>query len=203
MSHPTKLTSKAWEQRYQEGTTRWDLGQPAPPFVRLIEGPDAPQPGRVIFPGCGRGHDALFFAERGFEVVGVDFAPSAIAAATVAAQEKNLRATFLQRNIFDLVPEYAHQFDYVVEHTCFCALDPDLRSRYVKLVQTLLKPTGEFIGIFFTHNRPGGPPYGISPAEIRDCFTPSLELKSLVPVQNSVPARQGEEHLGRFAVVSS
>jgi SAM-dependent methyltransferase len=190
-----------WEQRYQDENTPWDLGQPAPPFVSLLQSSEAPQPGRALFPGCGRGHDALWFAENGFEVVGVDFAPSAIAAATATAQAQQLPAQFLQRDFFDLTPEYAQQFDYVVEHTCFCAIDPELRSAYVNVVRELLKPGGELIGLFFTHGRSGGPPYGSTPADIRNYFTPSFTLQSLVPVTNSVPSRQGEEHLGRFRLL--
>src|SRR5438552_1618772 len=75
-----------WESRYIVGNTGWDIGQPAPPFVDLLSGTDAPAPGSMIVPGCGRGHDAIFFAKHGFTVVGVDFAASAIADARAAAQ---------------------------------------------------------------------------------------------------------------------
>ncbi len=197
---PPNLTPDAWERRYQDGSTRWDLGQPAPAFVTLLDSADAPQLGSVLVLGAGRGHDALFFAERGFEVVGVDFAPSAILAATKAARDRNLltQAQFLQRDIFTLEDDFAHQFDYVVEHTCFCAIAPELRPEYVQLVKTVLKPAGELLALFFTHNRPGGPPYGVTPEEIRELFGAEFEIQSLVPVKNSVPSRQGEEHLGRF-----
>ena len=197
-SSEPNLSPEAWEQRYQNRTTRWDLGQPAPAFVTLLDAADAPPPGKAIFLGTGRGHDALFFAARGFEVLGVDFAPSAITAARSAAQTRGLSAEFTQRDIFELTPEFAHQFDYVVEHTCFCAIDPDLRSRYVKLVKDLLLPTGEFIGLFFTHQRPGGPPYGSTPGQIRQHFNSDFQIQTLMPVSNSVPSRQGAEHLGRF-----
>ena len=66
-----------WEQRYQEKTTRWDLGQAAPAFVSLLNSQKIPTTGRTAVLGCGRGYDALLFAEHGFEVVGFDFAPSA------------------------------------------------------------------------------------------------------------------------------
>lgn len=183
-----------WEQRYQAGAPRWDLGQPSPAFVAWFR-QVMPPPGRAIFLGCGRGHDALFFAENGFEVWGVDYAPSAIAAARASAEQRQLTAHFIQRDIFDLVPEFAHQFDYVVEHTCFCAIDPSLRSQYVELVYQLLPPQGQFLAVFFTHSRGGGPPYGTSAAEIRDRFSSHFTVSTLSPVKNSVPARQGEEHL--------
>ena len=193
-----RLTPDFWESRYQGGTPRWDLGQAAPPLVHYFTQADAPRPGNAIVLGCGRGYDAVFLAQQGFAVDGVDFAPSAIAAATQLAAATGVNAQFMQRDIFDLVPEYAQQFDYVIEHTCFCALAPELREGYVSLVYQLLKPEGQYIGLFFTHNRPGGPPFGIQPTAIRDLFSPQFDIMALTPTPHSVPARQGEEHLGRF-----
>ncbi|GAB4380611.1 MAG: methyltransferase domain-containing protein [Elainellaceae cyanobacterium] len=191
------LTDRFWEGRYQEGTARWDLGQPAPVFVSLLNSPDAPQPGRMAVLGSGRGHDALLFAEHGFEVVGFDFAPSAIEAARTNAQQRGLSAEFLQRDIFGLDAEFAQQFDYVLEHTCYCAIAPEQRTDYVKLVRAILRPQGELIGLFWAHSRPGGPPFGTTPDAIRQRFA-EFELIAATLVSNSVEGRKGEEYLMRF-----
>ncbi|MBD0269621.1 MAG: methyltransferase domain-containing protein [Cyanobacteria bacterium Co-bin8] len=192
------LNVNFWEQHYQEGRTRWDLGQPAPPFVSWFQSASAPPPGKAIVLGSGRGYEAMLFAEQGFEVTAVDFAPSAIAEASQAAAERDLVIQFLQRDIFDLVPEFAGQFDYVIEHTCFCAIDPSLRTAYIDLVTELLKPGGELLAIFFTHSRPGGPPFGSTPEQIRQLFEPRFTVMSLEPVTDSVESRRGEEHIGQL-----
>jgi len=192
------LNSEFWEDRYQSGSDRWDLAQPAPPFIRLLDSPAAPLPGRMLVLGAGRGHDALLFADRHFEVVGVDFAPSAVAAATAAAQARSLKAEFLQRDIFNLLPEFAGQFDYVLEHTCFCAIDPNLRPAYVNLVRSLLRPGGELIALFWAHTRSGGPPFGTSLAELHELFGGEFDILSLEPVTHSIESRQNEEYLGRL-----
>ncbi|MEB3338644.1 MAG: methyltransferase domain-containing protein [Leptolyngbyaceae bacterium] len=193
-------TSEFWEQRYQEGTTRWDLGQAAPTFVNWLQSPTAPPPGRLAVLGCGRGYEALLFASFGFEVMGFDFAPSAIAAATSLATSTHSSAQFLQRDIFSLTEEFAGAFDYVVEHTCFCAIAPEQRAAYVNLVSSLLRPGGELLGLFFTHARPGGPPFGSTPTEIRQYFEPKFKILALEPALDSVSSRQGEEHRGHFQV---
>ena len=187
-----------WEQRYQEGTTGWNLGQAAPPFVSFLNTPQALSPGRTAVLGCGEGYDALLFASKDFEVIGFDFAPSAIAAANYLAEVAGISTQFLQRDIFDLADEFASYFNYVIEHTCFCAILPGRRPAYVELVRNLLRPNGELIGLFFTHSRAGGPPFGVTPAQIEEYFAADFELLSLVPAANSVPSRQGEEHFGRF-----
>ncbi|PSB18067.1 SAM-dependent methyltransferase [filamentous cyanobacterium CCP1] len=191
------LTSEFWEERYQDGTTRWDLGQPAPPFVTLLNAPNAPKPGRVAVLGSGRGHDALLFADRGFDVVGFDFAPSAVQEATVAARSRQLSAQFLQRDIFELENEFAASFDYVLEHTCYCAIDPSLRSDYVQVVQKILRPGGELIGLFWAHSRPEGPPFGTTLEEIKQRFT-AFEPVLIMQPENSVDSRKDEEYLVRF-----
>ncbi len=186
------LTADFWEQRYQDGRTGWDLGQPAPPFVRLLDSDQAPTPGRIAVLGAGRGYDAVLFADRGFEVVGFDLAPSAIAAATQLAQARHLPAQFLQRNIFDLPSEFAGQFDYVLEHTCFCAIAPDQRDAYVQVAHRLLRPSGELIALFWAHQMPGGPPFGSTVDELHQRFMPLFDIIEFAPATNSVAGRDNE-----------
>jgi methyl halide transferase len=196
-STETPLTSDRWEDRYQTQKTGWDLGQAAPPFVSFLNSETAPAPGKTIVPGMGRGHEAILFAQKGFAVTGVDFAPSAIEAAQAQAEAKGVTLQTLQRDIFQLVPEWAGQFDYVVEHTCFCALVPDLRSDYVQLVWDLLKPGGELIALFWAHNLAGGPPFGVAVAELKELFG-RFETVQFELALNSLPSRQGEEYFVRL-----
>jgi methyl halide transferase len=191
------LTSDRWEGRYQTQKTGWDLGQAAPPFVSFLNSETAPAPGKTIVPGMGRGHEAILFAQKRFAVTGVDFAPSAIEAAQAQAEAKGVKLDTMQRDIFQLVPELAGQFDYVVEHTCFCALSPELRSDYVQLVWDLLKPGGELIALFWAHNLAGGPPFGVSVAELKELFG-RFETVQFELALNSLPSRQGEEYFVRL-----
>jgi len=187
-----------WSQRYQEARTPWDRGQAAPAFVALLAAADAPPPGRAIALGCGRGCDALLFAEGGFAVTGVDFAPEAIAEAQALASERGATVDFQTRDLFNLPASWRGEFDYVIEHTCFCAIDPSQRDRYVQVARELLKPNGELLGVFFTHGRPGGPPFGVQPEEIRAAFAPAFQIDRLEPLPAAAALRPEEEHLGRF-----
>jgi methyl halide transferase len=208
----TVVDSQYWEQRYQEGKTGWDLGIAAPPFVSLLKSSDSPTPGRIAVLGCGRGYDALLFANYGFEVIGFDFASSAIDDANALlsnfkktnSENYDLKTNinFLQRDIFELPQDFSGYFDYVLEHTCFCAIDPPTRLLYPQLIKSILKPQGQLIALFFTHNRPGGPPFGVTTDEIHSLFSPHFYISSLQPVANSISQRQGEEHLGIFRLIS-
>jgi methyl halide transferase len=196
MMDPNPLSAEYWDRRYQEGSTPWNLGVPAPPLVSLLASPNSPTPGRIAVLGCGTGYDALLFAEHGFEVVGCDLSALAIETAKSAALERGLTVEFLERDIFALIPEFSQSFDYVLEHTCFCAIDPTLRPKYVELVSTLLRPNGKLLGLFFTHNRPGGPPFGSTTKEIRELFAERFEFLSLEAATDSIEKRRDEEHLG-------
>ncbi|HLZ10247.1 MAG TPA: methyltransferase domain-containing protein [Chloroflexota bacterium] len=186
-----------WESAYQEGRSGWDLGRPAPAFEQLLSGANRPTAGRAAVIGCGRGHDALHFARNGFAVVGFDFAPAAVAAARESATRECLSAEFVQEDIFRLPPEYRETFDYVIEHTCFCAIDPSRRPEYVEVVRGLLRPGGELIGVFFAHGRPGGPPYSTDAEEIRRLFAGQFAIETLESA-TSIESRRGQELFGRF-----
>jgi methyl halide transferase len=196
---PPALDATFWEEKYQDGTPRWDLGQPAPPLVKFLT-LEAPVPGRIAILGAGRGHDALLFAERGFEVVAFDFAPSAIVAGTTAAQNRGLSVQFLQRDIFTLAAEFENHFDYVLEHTCFCAIDPNQRSAYVKVVQSILRPGGKLIALFWAHERPGGPPFGVTVPALYQYFAPYFDFLLFDLASDSVESRNGEEYLAYLSL---
>ncbi|WP_030006867.1 methyltransferase domain-containing protein [Picosynechococcus sp. NKBG042902] len=185
-----------WEEKYQTAQHRWDLGQAAPPLQDFFA-KTAPLPqGEWGVLGCGQGHDAVFLAKQGFSVTGVDFAPAAIAAAKALSQEHGVTLTLLEENIFDLKKSHKSHFDYLFEHTCFCAIAPEQRPDYVTLAATILKPGAKLYGIFYTHNKTGGPPFGTTPQEVIQLFSPQFTILALDPIQNSVPSRQGDEHWG-------
>ena len=194
----TELAAYSWEERYQKGQDRWDLGCPAPPFINLLSSKQRPEPGKMAVLGSGSGHDALLFSSEGFDVTGFDFAPTAIARAQATAKARNLKAQFLERNIFELEPELSHQFDYVLEHTCFCAIKPELRSHYVSVVHQLLNPKGNFIALFYTHKRPDGPPYGIKPKEVLSYFEDKFQIHVFQKAKDSIARRKGNEYLAIF-----
>lgn len=182
-----------WDAHYRQGNTGWDLGGPAPPFGDLLAGPDAPPPGRLVALGAGRGHDAILFAQAGFDVLGIDFAPTAVSEARERAAQAGVAARFEQRDLFDLPAAWDGTFDYVLEHTCVSALPPARLPAYVEVVHRLLAPTGRYLALFFTHGRPGGPPFSITPEEIQQLFAPHFVIDYLGPPARSAPQRQGQE----------
>jgi|UniRef100_A0A7C3R3S2 SAM-dependent methyltransferase len=187
-----------WNQRYVEKNTGWDLGQPAPPFVRLVETGNWRPPGRVLIPGAGRSHEGIFLASKGFDVTCVDFAHQAVLEARESATRAGVKMTVLEEDFFGLDPARVGTFDTLLEHTCFCAIDPGRRIEYVEKAWELLSPEGILIGLFYAHGREGGPPWTTTEEEVRSLFERRFDLLDLGVTDWSVDSRKGEELLGRL-----
>jgi SAM-dependent methyltransferase len=65
---------QSYEERYRSTDALWS-GEPNPQLVR--EAADL-SPGRALDVGCGEGADAIWLAERGWQVTAVDFARTAL-----------------------------------------------------------------------------------------------------------------------------
>jgi SAM-dependent methyltransferase len=171
----------------------WEKGAPAPGLVDFLQ--HEPVRGRVLVPGCGWGHDVRALAASADEVVGLDIAPSAIAGARRFPNVGGER--YLHGDLFALPAELHHAFDWVFEHTCFCAIDPGQRPAYVQAVHDALKPGGELLAIFYLdpdHDSPDdGPPFGVSIAELDRLFSPRFDLlREWLPAR-AYPGREGRE----------
>jgi SAM-dependent methyltransferase len=100
---------------------------------------------RVLHLQCHFGHDSLALAQRGAEVVGVDFSPPAIAAARALAAELGLasRARFVEADLYDApaaIPEPA-SFDLVFVTWGAIVWLPDVAG-WARIVAHFLEPGG-------------------------------------------------------------
>ena len=132
------MAASNWDQRYLEGSDRWELGRPAPPLEAFLRTDSrAPQPpGRVLVPGCGRGHEAALLADLGYEVIGLDFSSEAIQRAQALHGSDRAQLRWLQADLFDggalaAAGITTGSLQGVLEHTCFCAIDPAQRGAYL------------------------------------------------------------------------
>jgi SAM-dependent methyltransferase len=190
--------SEFWADLYARGGDGWELGQPAPTLVEFLESTHLPS-GRVAVPGCGRGHDVRYLVRRGYQAVGFDFAPAAIAEARARAKAERVRVEFEERDLFTLGRDYANAFDGVWEYTCFCAIDPARRAEYVRTMAAILRPGGWLLACFYPiRRRGGGPPFPVARSEVRRLFAGPFRLeRALVPLR-SVARRLGQEWMVLF-----
>jgi SAM-dependent methyltransferase len=183
-----------WEELYRLGKTGWDLGASTPVFSTVK--PFLPPTGKVLVLGSGTGHDAIFFAEQGYQTIGVDFAASAVARARQNAERRGVKVEFLQADLFTLPERFRGEFDIVLEYVTFCAIDPARRTEYRDVVAAVLNDGGFFVALFFPiDGRTGGPPFSVDPDEVRTIFGKRFHLLHESRPLVSVQPRRGNEIL--------
>jgi SAM-dependent methyltransferase len=183
-----KQTQTDWEAAYRLRETPWEKGKPHPALVDFLAENGA-LTGAIFVPGCGSGHDVRALSTPANHVLGVDLAPFAITKAK--ARPRIAHEEYLLGDLFELPVELDGRFDWIFEHTCFCAIDPNRRNEYVQTIVTLLKPGGRLLAIFFINpdHDEEGPPYRVSTAELEEFFGGQFSLE-----REWVPART---HPGR------
>jgi methyl halide transferase len=184
------MSQNDWEARYQSGDMPWEKGAPSPGLVDFLAAHPEVARGSVCVPGCGTGHDVRTWAQAGFEAFGFDIAPSAICLATEAARAAKLSAEFRLADFLHAAPPFL--FDWIFEHTLFCAIQPHERDAYVQAVLRWLKPQGQYLAVNYLIPDQDGPPFGTTRNELWQRFSPHFDLvKEWVP--RSYPNRTGLE----------
>jgi SAM-dependent methyltransferase len=174
-----------WDTRFREGVTPWDAGGAPARLTAWLEA--RPTKLRVLVPGCGTGYEAKLLADRGHEVLAIDFSEAAIEAAR--------RKLGLQIRKADFFALDEGAFDLVYERALLCALPrarwPDWGRRMAELV----RPGGELAGFFFLDDNQRGPPFGTSRAELKALRAGAFECteEADVPPADSIPVFQGKE----------
>lgn len=181
-----------WDERYRLGDTPWEKGRAHPALADWLKSHELT--GRVLVPGCGTGHDVRAIALTGAEVVGLDVAPSAIKAAREYARTGE--ETYVCGDLFAPPSAWSGTFDWIVEHTCFCAILSGDRQNYADNVARLLKPDGYLLAVFFLNpDHEGGPPYGCTTTELDRLFGPFFQLEDERRNLATYEGREGRELL--------
>ena len=183
-----------WQDHYESNDLGWDLGQVAPPFVKLWEEEKLPV-GKALVPGCGRGHEVIFLAENGFEVTAIDFSKGAVTYLERALEERNLSGRVLHQDFFGLDNSHDGVYDLVLEQTFFCAIAPRQRQDYVRNVTRILKPGGMLVGLFYNTDKEGGPPYNTTREDIKVNFAKNFKIQELHKTTLSAEQRKDKEWL--------
>jgi SAM-dependent methyltransferase len=188
-----------WEQCYQENNTGWDLGAPTPIFMNWCDNLELLS--KICIPGAGNGYDPLYFASKGHDVTAIDFAESPISRLKKQSKDKKINLTALKNDIFNLEESLFDQFDYIVEYTCYCAIHPSMRMKYIEIMHRLLKKGGELVAILLPVNKDlsdGGPPFGIDLEETLELFSHKFSIVESIKHPLSIEPRSDNEQFVRF-----
>jgi SAM-dependent methyltransferase len=174
MPHPS------WNDSYAAGQLPWDTGQPEPLLVEFVTS-GAVTPGPTLEIGAGTGTNAIWMAERGFDVLGVDISPLAVERANAKMKGHALSCRFAACD-FLAAPPPAGPFQFVFDRGCFHVFDePDERRRFAEQVADALGPGGLWLSLIGSTEGPSreiGPPRR-SAREVTLAIEPALEIVEL------------------------
>lgn len=173
----------------------WSKGEPHPLLVDWMKNTN-PSPGTALVVGCGLGEDAMYLAERGWNVTAFDIAPTAVHWASERYPHE--RIDWVVGDLLHPNKEWEKAFDFVLEVHILQAIPEKFRIPASRNLAPLVSSSGHLvcIGRLSIDNsiEQDGPPWALSKEFISSVGN---DLKSIdfTPVQF-----EGEETIRYRAV---
>ncbi len=169
-----------WNERYLTGDLPWDTGRHDRNLDRIVTEYGI-APCRALEIGCGYGSNALWLAQRGFDVDATDLSPKAIERARAKAAGQGLAVRFKAGDILaDALPR--NRYGFIFDRGCFHSFDdPDEQRAFACLVREALADDGWWLSLIGNADdvaRAEGPPRR-SARQIVDVIEPLFELHLL------------------------
>jgi SAM-dependent methyltransferase len=137
-------------------------------------------PGRALDLGCGTGTTSLYLAERGWQVCGIDYVPTAIYRARKKARQARLTVDFHIADVTRM--DFLHgPFDLGVDIGCLHRLNLVQQQAYAAHLTRLLRPNALFALYAFAPRILHGHEVGLSYEDLIERFSPPLVLERYVP----------------------
>src|SRR5260370_37503454 len=174
------MRNPSWNESYASGQLPWDTGQPDPLLTEFVTSGGV-LPSRTLEIGAGTGTNAIWMAESGFDVLGLDVSPLAVERARTKMEGRSLPCRFEALDFLAATPP-GGPFQFVFDRGCFHVFDePDERRRFAEQVADALGPCGLWLSLIGSTE---GPPRGLGPPrrsarEVTLAIEPALEIVEL------------------------
>ncbi|XP_006652014.1 probable thiol methyltransferase 2 [Oryza brachyantha] len=200
-------STAGWSRCWEEGVTPWDLGQPTPAVVELVQSGTLPAAGdatTVLVPGCGAGYDVVALSGHGRFVVGLDVCEAAIhkakqlSAAAAGGDVGSNFFAFVAADFFTWEPP--EPFHLIFDYTFFCALHPSMRAAWARRMADLLRLDGELITLMYlAEGQEAGPPFNTTVLDYEEVLNPlGFVITWIEDNEVAVEPRKGMEKIARW-----
>ena len=158
--------SAAFWQGLYDRSDRWELGRPTPPLAAQLgrrPRPEVPWRSPAAAAVTTRG------SSRERAIGSSASTSSRRSSASRASWPRPRESTSPSRTLTcSLWPGPIPVLRRDLGVSSYCAIDPARRAEYVEILAAILKPGGWLLACFFPMgDKPGGPPFGVSEAEVR------------------------------------
>ena len=169
---PEVAPADFWEDRYAGSDTVWS-GRVNHTFAEVAA---TLTPGTALEFGCGEGADAIWLAERGWQVTGIDISPTAVRRATAASAAAGLgadRLRFVASDLADWSDDGA--YDLVTASFLHSPVSFD-RTAALRQAAARVRPGGDLLVV----SHAAAPPWADLPSDHDHHFlTPAEEVGAL------------------------
>jgi SAM-dependent methyltransferase len=187
------MKAEDWNRRYADRELLWT----ARPNRFLVAEAESLPPGRALDLACGQGRNAVWLAELGWRVLGVDFSDVAIGKAHELAAARGVEAEWLVADLAAYVPDPA-AYDLVI--LFYLQVAADERRVIVRRAAGALAPGGTFLlvghdlrNLGSGHGGPQDPDVLYLPEDVAaDLDGTGLELERAEAVDRPVEMPDGE-----------
>ncbi|MBX7433632.1 class I SAM-dependent methyltransferase [Mycobacterium sp. Y57] len=167
-------TLSRFDEFYKNQSPPWVIGEPQPAIVEVVRA--GLISGRVLDVGCGTGEHTILLRRAGYDVVGIDGAPTAVEQARRNAAAHGVDARFEVADALDLGDRPA--YDTVVDSALFHVFDDETRAEYVRSLRTVTRP-GSTLHLLALSDAGRGFGPEVSDTTIREAFTTGWVIEEL------------------------
>ncbi|MGA2919328.1 class I SAM-dependent methyltransferase [Methanoregula sp.] len=173
----------------------WNSETPPDALVRLVQDGKV-RPCRTIDLGCGAGNYAIYLADIGFDLTGVDSSPTAIKIAEENAKKRGARCRFIVADLLGDLHEVADTFDFAYDWEFLHHIFPEDRESYIRNVHKITNPGAMYFSVCFSENDPqfggtgkyrttriGTTLYFSSESEVRELVSPYFTIRELKTIE--------------------
>jgi thiopurine S-methyltransferase len=165
-----------WQSRWEANQIGFHQAKFTPALEQFHDRMALGQPRRVLVPLCGKSLDMVYLAERGHQVVGVEFVPMAAEAffeeRGLVPQRESLGAVerlwagpyeLLVGDFFHVTPAMVGPVDGAYDRAALIALPPETRQAYGPHLVSLLAPGARLLVVTIDYDgtKMSGPPFCI------------------------------------------
>ena len=176
---------RLYDWLYRHNRAPWDIGLRR----ELVEAVESGRirPCRAIDLGCGTASNAIFLAQRGFDVTGTDYSPAAIVLCRQRGAAAGVSVDWIEDDLTNL-QHVAGPFDLLVDWGVYDDLSPADRRAYRRNVLPLTQAGSQFL--IYVHQWPlrwydrviralfgFGP---MQPGEVEADFGPHFHIEKLM-----------------------
>jgi SAM-dependent methyltransferase len=181
-----------WDRQYRRAQLPWEPGRPSTELRRVLAAWHV-RPCPAIELGCGTGRNAVWLAEQGFEVLGVDVSPLAVQRAREHRTIPGTPVHFLAADLLDWW-KLGGPYGFVFDRGCYAAVRTFDRDGYLRTLEQVLQRGALGLLLMGNAGEPedeDGPPVLVE-ADVREDFEAQFEVLDLRAFR--FDAAEGQKH---------